>query len=68
MEGDCLPSLPGPPTRTASVICWISAWTSDAKYDGDGYFDIAKDSTALHVAAWKAWPNVVTLLLARGAP
>ena len=39
----------------------------DARYDGDGYFDIAKDSTALHVAAWKAWPNVVTLLLARGA-
>ena len=29
----------------------------DAKYDGDGYFDIAKDSTALHVAAWKGWPN-----------
>ena len=39
-----------------------------AKYNGDGYFDIAPDSTALHVAAWKAWPNVVTLLLARGAP
>ena len=38
-----------------------------AKYHGDGYFDIAPGSTALHVAAWKAWPNVVTLLLARGA-
>lgn len=38
-----------------------------ARYEGDGYFDIAKDSTALHVAAWKAWPNVVTLLIARGA-
>ena len=43
------------------------AWTSGRKYDGDGYFDIARDSTALHVAAWKAWPTVVTLLLARGA-
>ncbi len=40
----------------------------DSKYDGDGYFDIAKDSTALHVAAWKGWPSVVALLLARGAP
>ena len=39
-----------------------------ARYEGDGYFDIAKDSTALHVAAWKAWPGVVTLLIARGAP
>ena len=27
------------------------------QYDGDGYFDIAKDSTALHVAAWKGWPR-----------
>ena len=39
-----------------------------ARYGGDGYFDIAKDSTALHVAAWKAWHEVVRLLIARGAP
>jgi hypothetical protein len=39
----------------------------DARYKGDGYFDIAPNSTALHVAAWKAWPRVVELLLARGA-
>jgi len=38
-----------------------------ARYDGDGYYEIAGDSTALHVAAWKAWPAVVTLLIARGA-
>jgi ankyrin repeat protein len=36
--------------------------------EGDGYFDIAENSTALHVAAWKAWPAVVKLLLERGAP
>jgi ankyrin repeat protein len=36
--------------------------------EGDGYFDIAKDSTALHVAAWRAWPETVKLLIARGAP
>jgi ankyrin repeat protein len=39
----------------------------DAHYHGDPYFDIAKDSTALHVAAWKAWPKTVKLLIERGA-
>jgi ankyrin repeat protein len=39
-----------------------------AKYDGDGYFGIAGNSTALHVAAWRAWHNVVQLLIERGAP
>ena len=38
-----------------------------ALYDGDPYFDIAKDSTALHVSAWKAWPKTVKLLIERGA-
>jgi ankyrin repeat protein len=36
--------------------------------EGDAYFDIAKNSTALHVAAWEAWPKVVKLLIERGAP
>lgn len=36
--------------------------------EGDGYFDIAKDSTALHAAAWRAWPETVKFLIARGAP
>lgn len=39
-----------------------------ALYEGDPYFDIAKESTALHVAAWRAWPAAVDFLLARGAP
>jgi hypothetical protein len=40
----------------------------DARYEeGDAYFGIAPDSTALHVAAWRAWPAVVELLLERGA-
>jgi ankyrin repeat protein len=39
----------------------------DARFEGDPYFDIAKDSTALHVAAWKAWPRTVKLLIERGA-
>src|SRR5579875_783176 len=38
----------------------------DALYaTGDLYFDIAKNSTALHVAAWRAWPAAVKELLQR---
>lgn len=36
--------------------------------EGDPYFDLTKNSTALHVAAWRAWPSTVKLLIARGAP
>jgi ankyrin repeat protein len=36
--------------------------------EGDMYFGIAKDSTALHAAAWRAWPATVQLLIERGAP
>ena len=36
--------------------------------EGDGYFGIATDSTALHVAAWRAWPEVVKELIARARP
>ena len=39
-----------------------------ALYGGDPYFDIAKDSTALHVAAWRACPSAVKILIERGAP
>jgi ankyrin repeat protein len=35
--------------------------------EGDPYFDIAKNSTALHVACWRAWPAAVKELIARGA-
>ena len=36
--------------------------------EGNGYWDIARNSTALHVAAWRAQHDVVTLLIERGAP
>jgi ankyrin repeat protein len=36
--------------------------------EGNGYYDIAAKSTALHVAAWLAYPRTVSLLIARGAP
>lgn len=35
--------------------------------EGDGYYGIARNSTALHVAAWRGWPAVVKLLIDRGA-
>ena len=39
-----------------------------ARYDGDGYYEIAWNSTALHVAAWRARHSTVKLLIERGAP
>ena len=39
-----------------------------ALYDGDPYFGIPNNSTALHVAAWKAWHKTVKFLIERGAP
>jgi ankyrin repeat protein len=36
--------------------------------EGEPYFDIATNSTALHAAAWRARPSTVKLLLERGAP
>ncbi len=35
--------------------------------EGDGYFGIARNSTALHAASWRARHSVVKLLLWRGA-
>jgi ankyrin repeat protein len=34
---------------------------------GDGYFGIARNSTALHVASWRARHSTVKLLIERGA-
>jgi len=36
--------------------------------EGDGYFDEPPGSLAIHVAAWRAEPEVVKLLIARGSP
>jgi ankyrin repeat protein len=39
----------------------------ESRFRGDGYMGIARDSTALHVAAWRAWRQPLELLIARGA-
>jgi ankyrin repeat protein len=36
--------------------------------EGDGYYGVAPNSTALHVAAWRMRPPTVRLLIERGAP
>jgi ankyrin repeat protein len=35
--------------------------------EGDGYFGVAKNSTALHAAAWRSQPATVKFLIQRGA-
>jgi ankyrin repeat protein len=36
--------------------------------EGDGYFDVAPNSMAIHVAAWRANHGTVRLLIERGSP
>jgi len=36
--------------------------------EGEGYFDVAKNSLAIHVAAWRASHTTVRLLIDRGSP
>jgi ankyrin repeat protein len=52
------------------VRCLLDLGISPAALwpEGDGYWTIARDSTALHVAAWRAHHDVVRELIARGAP
>ncbi len=55
---------------TEGVRCLLDIGVpADAVHaQGDGYWDVARNSTALHVAAWRARPQTVKLLIARGAP
>jgi ankyrin repeat protein len=56
--------------NVAGLRCLLDLGVSaSALYrEGDPYFDIAYDSTALHVAAWRAWPHGVKELIKRGTP
>ena len=55
--------------NTEGVECLLKLGISvDALYqEGDPYFDIAKQSTALHVGSWRAMPKTVKALIAHGA-
>ncbi len=52
------------------IRCLLDAGVSAAALykEGDPYFEIAPDSTALHVAAWRARPAAVKELIANGTP
>jgi ankyrin repeat protein len=56
--------------NVAGLRCLLDLGVSvSALYrEGNPYFDIARDSTALHVAAWRAWPDAVKELIKQGAP
>jgi len=56
--------------NTAGVRCLLDLGVrASAMYEeGDPYFEVARKGTALHVAAWRAWPATVKLLIERGAP
>lgn len=41
---------------------------TDLHRAGDGYWDLAPDSSALHAAAWRGWHSTVRFLVERGAP
>jgi ankyrin repeat protein len=55
-------------TEGVRLLLDLGVPASAVFHHGDGYFDVAPRSTALHVAAWRARPAVVQLLIDRGAP
>jgi ankyrin repeat protein len=54
----------------AGVRCLLAVGVSSEALwpNGDGYWELAPGSTALHVAAWRANHEVVKTLIAAGAP
>jgi ankyrin repeat protein len=55
--------------NTGGVRCLLDLGVDvGARFEeGDGYWEVAKHSTALHVAAWRARHSTVQLLIERGA-
>jgi ankyrin repeat protein len=54
----------------AGVRCLLALGVPGAALwpDGDPYWELTEDSTALHVAAWRAHHNVVRTLIVAGTP
>ena len=55
-------------TEGVRLLLDLGADVATVDEEGDGYWGIAKTSTALHVAAWRARHSTVKLLVERGAP
>jgi ankyrin repeat protein len=56
--------------NSAGVGCLLALGISPGAVwpEGDGYWELAPNSTALHVAAWRAHHDVVRTLIAAGTP
>jgi ankyrin repeat protein len=69
MGGDLLAKFAGN-GNTAGVRALLDLGVDVAASfaEGDGYFGEPKGSLAIHVAAWRAQPTIVKLLLERGSP
>jgi len=69
MEGTLLAHFAGA-NNDAGVRCLLALGVSSNALwpNGDGYWELAPGSTALHVAAWRANHEVVKTLLAAAAP
>jgi len=54
-------------TEGVEQLLGLGVGVDELSDEGDGYFDVARNSTALHAAAWRARHQTVKLLLERGA-
>lgn len=56
--------------NSAGVRCLLALGVSPSALwaEGDGYWELTRNSTALHVAAWRAHHEVVRTLIAAGTP
>ena len=56
--------------NVAGIRCLLALGVSAAALwpEGDPYWELSRNSTALHVAAWRAHHNVVRTLIAAGSP
>src|SRR5579859_7047524 len=69
MSGTLLARFSGA-DNAAGVRCLLALGVSPGVLwpEGDGYWELTKNSTALHVAAWRAHHEVVRTLIASGTP
>jgi ankyrin repeat protein len=55
-------------TEGVSLLLDLGVDVAATHEEGDNYYNLAKDSTALHAAAWRMREHTVRLLLDRNAP
>jgi len=55
-------------TEGVRLLLDLGVEVSAVHKEGDGYYNLARNSTALHAAAWRIREETTRLLLGRGAP